>query len=65
MCIKQCQTLKIDLKMHYLLAVFLINCFLCSFLKSLNDVGKAFPSRTGDLEANREKNRYPAILPCN
>ncbi|XP_067096257.1 receptor-type tyrosine-protein phosphatase V-like isoform X3 [Osmerus mordax] len=31
--------------------------------ESLNDVGKEFPTRTGDLEANREKNRYPAILP--
>ncbi|KAM4610592.1 receptor-type tyrosine-protein phosphatase V-like [Polymixia lowei] len=31
--------------------------------EDLNDVGKEFPSRAGDLEANREKNRYPYILP--
>uniref|UniRef100_UPI003AAB7A26 receptor-type tyrosine-protein phosphatase V-like n=1 Tax=Centroberyx gerrardi TaxID=166262 RepID=UPI003AAB7A26 len=31
--------------------------------EELNDVGKELSSRAGDLEANREKNRYPYILP--
>nr|XP_020485270.1 receptor-type tyrosine-protein phosphatase V-like [Labrus bergylta] len=31
--------------------------------EDLNDVGKDLPTRAGDLEANREKNRYPYILP--
>ncbi|XP_023278548.1 receptor-type tyrosine-protein phosphatase V-like isoform X1 [Seriola lalandi dorsalis] len=29
----------------------------------LNEVGKDLPTRAGDSEANREKNRYPYILP--
>lgn len=29
----------------------------------LNSVGKDLPSRAGSLEANKEKNRYPFILP--
>lgn len=32
--------------------------------QELNDVGKDLPSRAGSLEANREKNRYHCILPC-
>ncbi|KAF7658329.1 hypothetical protein LDENG_00014120 [Lucifuga dentata] len=31
--------------------------------EELNEVGKDLPTRTGDLEANRDKNRYPYILP--
>ncbi|XP_021422478.2 receptor-type tyrosine-protein phosphatase V isoform X5 [Oncorhynchus mykiss] len=31
--------------------------------EELNDVGKEFTTRAGNLEANREKNRYPYILP--
>ncbi|XP_034551999.1 receptor-type tyrosine-protein phosphatase V-like [Notolabrus celidotus] len=31
--------------------------------EELGDVGKDLPSRAGELEANREKNRYPYILP--
>ncbi|XP_019746742.1 receptor-type tyrosine-protein phosphatase eta-like [Hippocampus comes] len=31
--------------------------------EELKDVGKELPTRTADLEANREKNRYPYILP--
>lgn len=31
--------------------------------EELNDVGKEFTTFAGDLEANREKNRYPYILP--
>ncbi|XP_043985913.1 receptor-type tyrosine-protein phosphatase V-like isoform X2 [Gambusia affinis] len=31
--------------------------------RELNDVGKDLPSRAGSLEANREKNRYPCVLP--
>lgn len=34
------------------------------FVKELNDVGKDLPTRAGESEANREKNRYPYILPC-
>lgn len=32
--------------------------------KGLSDVGKDLPTRVGDSEANRDKNRYPYILPC-
>lgn len=39
-----------------------ILCFGC--VKELNDVGKELSARAGELEANREKNRYPYILPC-
>ncbi|XP_035014538.1 receptor-type tyrosine-protein phosphatase V [Hippoglossus stenolepis] len=31
--------------------------------EELNDVGKDLPTRAGDSEVNREKNRYPFILP--
>ncbi|XP_049609660.1 receptor-type tyrosine-protein phosphatase V isoform X4 [Syngnathus scovelli] len=31
--------------------------------QELKDVGKDLPTKTADLEANREKNRYPYILP--
>ncbi|KAM8754463.1 receptor-type tyrosine-protein phosphatase V-like [Acanthopagrus schlegelii] len=31
--------------------------------EELNEVGKDLPTRAGDTEANREKNRYPYILP--
>ncbi|XP_010740387.3 receptor-type tyrosine-protein phosphatase V isoform X1 [Larimichthys crocea] len=31
--------------------------------EELNDVGKDLPTRAGESEANREKNRYPYILP--
>ncbi|CAB1460878.1 unnamed protein product [Pleuronectes platessa] len=31
--------------------------------EELNDVGKDLPSRAGESEVNREKNRYPYILP--
>nr|XP_057907660.1 receptor-type tyrosine-protein phosphatase V-like isoform X2 [Doryrhamphus excisus] len=31
--------------------------------EELSDVGKGLSSKVGDLEANREKNRYPYILP--
>ncbi|KAM9855949.1 receptor-type tyrosine-protein phosphatase V-like isoform 3-T4 [Aulostomus maculatus] len=31
--------------------------------EELNDVGKDLPTRAGDTEANKEKNRYPYILP--
>ncbi|XP_039459970.1 receptor-type tyrosine-protein phosphatase V-like [Oreochromis aureus] len=31
--------------------------------KELNEVGKELPTRAGDSEVNREKNRYPSILP--
>ncbi|XP_068997264.1 receptor-type tyrosine-protein phosphatase V-like isoform X1 [Embiotoca jacksoni] len=31
--------------------------------EELNEVGKDLPTRAGDLELNREKNRYPYILP--
>ncbi|XP_029912448.1 receptor-type tyrosine-protein phosphatase V-like [Myripristis murdjan] len=31
--------------------------------EELNDVGKELSARAGELEANREKNRYPYILP--
>ncbi|XP_041711751.1 receptor-type tyrosine-protein phosphatase V isoform X2 [Coregonus clupeaformis] len=31
--------------------------------EELNDVGKEYTTRAGELEANREKNRYPYILP--
>lgn len=34
------------------------------FLQELNDVGKDLPVRAGMLEANKEKNRYSCILPC-
>lgn len=44
------------------LLVYLIHVF--GFVKELNDVGKDLPTRAGDSEANREKNRYPYILPC-
>ncbi|XP_016532028.1 receptor-type tyrosine-protein phosphatase V-like isoform X1 [Poecilia formosa] len=37
--------------------------FKQAFRQELNDVGKDLPSRAGSLEANREKNRYPCILP--
>ena len=33
-------------------------------MKELNDVGKELPTRAGELEVNKEKNRYPHILPC-
>ena len=33
-------------------------------VKELEEVGKDLPARAGDAEANREKNRYPYILPC-
>lgn len=33
-------------------------------VKELNDIGKDLPTRAGDSEANRLKNRYPSILPC-
>lgn len=33
-------------------------------VKELDEVGKNLPTRAGDSEANREKNRYPYILPC-
>lgn len=32
--------------------------------KELSDVGKDLPTRVGESEANRDKNRYPYILPC-
>uniref|UniRef100_A0A8D3AJ91 protein-tyrosine-phosphatase n=1 Tax=Scophthalmus maximus TaxID=52904 RepID=A0A8D3AJ91_SCOMX len=32
-------------------------------VKELNEVGKDLPTRAGESEANREKNRYPYILP--
>lgn len=38
--------------------------FLLLFEKGLSDVGKDLPTRVGDSEANRDKNRYPYILPC-
>ncbi|XP_059902029.1 receptor-type tyrosine-protein phosphatase V-like [Gadus macrocephalus] len=31
--------------------------------EELNDVGKELPTRAGELEVNKEKNRYPHILP--
>ncbi|XP_028265671.1 receptor-type tyrosine-protein phosphatase V-like isoform X2 [Parambassis ranga] len=31
--------------------------------EELNEVGRNFPTRAGESEANREKNRYPYILP--
>ncbi|XP_026188773.1 receptor-type tyrosine-protein phosphatase eta-like isoform X2 [Mastacembelus armatus] len=31
--------------------------------EELNEVGKYLPTRAGDSETNREKNRYPSILP--
>ncbi|KAF7210138.1 transcript variant X3, partial [Nothobranchius furzeri] len=31
--------------------------------EEMNDVGKDFPVRAGRLEANRDKNRYPLVLP--
>ncbi|KAG7267374.1 hypothetical protein CRUP_030028 [Coryphaenoides rupestris] len=34
-----------------------------SIQKDLKDVGKELPTRTGELEANKDKNRYPLILP--
>ncbi|XP_054902041.1 receptor-type tyrosine-protein phosphatase V-like isoform X1 [Poeciliopsis prolifica] len=37
--------------------------FKQAFRQELNDVGKDLPSIAGSLEANREKNRYPCILP--
>ncbi|XP_015239234.1 PREDICTED: receptor-type tyrosine-protein phosphatase V-like isoform X1 [Cyprinodon variegatus] len=37
--------------------------FKQEFGQELNDVGKDLPNRAGGLEANREKNRYPHILP--
>lgn len=33
-------------------------------VKELSEVGKNLPSRAGVWEPNREKNRYPYILPC-
>lgn len=33
-------------------------------VKELNEVGKDLSNRVGDSEPNREKNRYPYILPC-
>lgn len=33
-------------------------------VKELNEVGRDLPTRNGELEGNREKNRYPFILPC-
>lgn len=33
-------------------------------VKALNDVGKDLPTRVGDSEPNRLKNRYPSIVPC-
>lgn len=33
-------------------------------VKELSEVGKNLPSRAGVSEPNREKNRYPYILPC-
>lgn len=33
-------------------------------MKELSDVGKDLPTKAGDSEANRDKNRYPYILPC-
>uniref|UniRef100_A0A674NK29 protein-tyrosine-phosphatase n=1 Tax=Takifugu rubripes TaxID=31033 RepID=A0A674NK29_TAKRU len=35
----------------------------CQELAELSDVGKDLPTRVGDSEANRDKNRYPYILP--
>ncbi|CAL8325308.1 unnamed protein product [Merluccius merluccius] len=32
-------------------------------MKELHDVGKELPTREGELETNKEKNRYPYILP--
>ena len=32
--------------------------------KELNVVGKELPTRAGEMEVNKEKNRYPHILPC-
>lgn len=32
--------------------------------KDLKDVGKELPTRAGELEANKDKNRYPYVLPC-
>uniref|UniRef100_A0A3Q3K9V5 protein-tyrosine-phosphatase n=1 Tax=Monopterus albus TaxID=43700 RepID=A0A3Q3K9V5_MONAL len=32
-------------------------------VKELEEVGKHLPSKAGDLVTNREKNRYPYILP--
>lgn len=33
-------------------------------MQELSEVGKDLPTRAGDSEVNREKNRYPLILPC-
>lgn len=33
-------------------------------VKELNDVGRDLTTRVGNSQANREKNRYPYILPC-
>lgn len=37
---------------------------VCGSMQELNEVGKDLPTRAGDSEVNREKNRYPFILPC-
>ncbi|XP_035994694.1 receptor-type tyrosine-protein phosphatase beta isoform X3 [Fundulus heteroclitus] len=37
--------------------------FKQEFRQELNDVGKDLPSRAGALVANKQKNRYPYILP--
>uniref|UniRef100_A0A3Q4HJ06 protein-tyrosine-phosphatase n=1 Tax=Neolamprologus brichardi TaxID=32507 RepID=A0A3Q4HJ06_NEOBR len=39
------------------------NVNVCGSMQELNEVGKDLPTRAGDSEANREKNRYPFILP--
>lgn len=33
-------------------------------VKELNEVGTNLAKKVGDLQINREKNRYPYILPC-
>uniref|UniRef100_A0A3Q2V453 protein-tyrosine-phosphatase n=1 Tax=Haplochromis burtoni TaxID=8153 RepID=A0A3Q2V453_HAPBU len=36
---------------------------VCGSMQELSEVGKDLPTRAGDSEVNREKNRYPFILP--
>uniref|UniRef100_A0A8C9ZZT7 protein-tyrosine-phosphatase n=1 Tax=Sander lucioperca TaxID=283035 RepID=A0A8C9ZZT7_SANLU len=58
-----------EVRTKFLVAYFVkLNVFgMCAnvfgSVKELDEVGKNLPTRAGDSEANREKNRYPYILP--